>query len=461
MQHRTHLLFLLLTGLAGLPLWLTACGESESNGDQSAATPTIERTVSTAIPTADPERLITPTAPPQESIAPAVRYTITLKNDLELPDLRGPFQVGRTSAYARDIDRPALPGSKDFRELVFTIFYPAAPEIGSAAGPYAEEALAESYAGTSLTEDSANTLSYIHAHAYVNAKVDRAKESYPTLLFSPGGGEQPLFYTSLLEELSSHGYVVVSVPEPFDTPAIPLPDGRVLTRTQLDEWCKQDVTCEKALKGDLNAIEELDATLKDDRAKDMILVLDQLALINEDDSALLKGAMDLTKVGAFGHSFGGASAVRVAQLDARIDAVADPDGDIYNAVSADAKPLSQPVLYFTAANIDLPGEALKEVGELNAATRAYFVQHAPYYFVDIAETTHQSFQTDAMFLAPYVFIGGQGAVLHGPDTTPARITEVISNYLVAFFQQHLQGAQQSLLAGPSSDYPEVTFESKQ
>jgi dienelactone hydrolase len=198
--------------------------------------------------------------------------------------------------------------------------------------------------------------------------------------------------------------------------------------------------------------------MKDNRAKDMQFTLDQLARLNR-ENPILTGVLDLERVGVSGHSFGGASAVRVAQLDARVDALAVLDSDIFLVISEESAPLSQPVLHLTTANIDVTPEERVEIAQSTEKAVAYLSQHAPYYHIQVAGTTHQSIQTDAMFLAPYISVGGEGVTLYASDTTPTRLTQVLTTYVIAFFEQSLKGVPQSLLAGPSEEYPEVTITS--
>jgi len=388
------------------------------------------------------------------------KMTIRLTEELVLPELNGPFQVGRTTIYIVNKDQPALPGLKNPREWVVTIFYPADPESNATPGPYAEEPLKTAYTNYSLTKESDGALDHIHSHSYWNAAVDRFAGKFPVLLFSPGGGEQPLFYTSLLEQISSFGYIVVAIPDPFDTPVIPLPDGRILTSDQITEWCQQDETCKKAMAGDKAAMQEFENVMRDYRAKDMIFTLSQLEKINQ-ENPILAGVMNLEKVGVFGHSYGGASATRLAQLDDRVGAVAVLDSDIFLVIQKDSKPLTQSVLFMTTANIDVDTQELEQINLRNALSNAYLSQSSSYYYLTIAGTTHQSIQSDAMFLAPYISIGGQGVILNASNTTPARITYVISTYIVAFFDQHIKGIEQPLLSEPSDAYPEITIDAKQ
>jgi dienelactone hydrolase len=380
---------------------------------------------------------------------------ISLRTDLVLPELTGLLRVGRTTAYLVDARRSALPGVAEPRELVVTVFYPASPGAGATPGPYADAALAAAYSRQSLTEASAGALDRILGHAFRDAPADRS-ERYPVLLFSPGGGEQPLFYTSLLEQVSSHGYVVVAVPEPFDTPVIPLPDGRVLSSTHMVEWCRQDQTCQAALNGDQGAAREVGAMMSDDRAKDMSFTLDRLVQLDRTDP-ILAGTMDLNRVGAFGHSYGGASSVRMAQLDPRVKAVGILDSDVFAVIPGDSPPLSCPVLWMTSANVDVPPEGLAEIATIDDRVAAYVRGGVSSIALQIGGTTHQSFQSDALFLAPYITLGGAPVTLYATHSNPGRIAAGIVAYTVAFFDSVLRGTGQALLAGPSDAYPEVSF----
>jgi len=58
---------------------------------------------------------------------------------------------------------------------------------------------------------------------------------YPVVVLRASGGALSSDYTSLAEDLASHGYVVVSIDAPYRTVVTAFPDGRVVVRnTQSD-----------------------------------------------------------------------------------------------------------------------------------------------------------------------------------------------------------------------------------
>ncbi|MNI44346.1 hypothetical protein D3C73_987180 [compost metagenome] len=70
------------------------------------------------------------------------------------------------------------------------------------------------------------------------------------------------------------------------------------------------------------------------------------------------------------------------------------------------------------------------------------------YYLTVDHFIHQSF-TDISLISPSLFAKGRDPV-HNIDIT--------RSYVRAFFDQYLKDEPQSLLDGPSSDYPEVSFD---
>jgi len=123
-------------------------------------------------------------------------------------------------------------------------------------------------------------------------------------------------YTTLAEDLASHGYVVVGFDAPYRTDVVVFPDGRVVRRTPENnpERCLgREASCADRLIAAWNA--------------DISFVLDQLTRLNaRDETGKFTGRLDLTRIGLLGHSFGGATALQFCHDDSRCKAGIDLDG---------------------------------------------------------------------------------------------------------------------------------------
>jgi predicted dienelactone hydrolase len=141
----------------------------------------------------------------------------------------------------------------------------------------------------------------------------------PVVLFSHGLGFTAALNTALHEELASRGYIVAGIDHTFDGP-VEFPDGRVEVQPP-------------GLP--------IDDLLHEVRAADLRFVVDQLTALaaghNPDaEHRLLPrglgGILDLTRVGAFGHSLGGPTVIRAMDRDRRIAAGAALDGTLRGPV---------------------------------------------------------------------------------------------------------------------------------
>jgi dienelactone hydrolase len=153
-----------------------------------------------------------------------------------------------------------------------------------------------------------------------------------------------------------------------------------------------------------------------------------------------------------GWSFGGAAAVDMAIRDPRVKAAVDQDGQLFGLARSTGS--ARPVLLLhndadPMATIPEDQRAsLQEVVDLVHRWDSTFRARStgPVYDVTIANTTHIHF-SDLTLLYP-------GDTTH---LAPRRAHEIINDYTLQFFDQHLRGRPASLLTGPSPRHPEVTF----
>jgi pimeloyl-ACP methyl ester carboxylesterase len=188
------------------------------------------------------------------------------------------------------------------------------------------------------------------------------------------------------------------------------------------------------------------AQLVNQRAGDLAFVLNQLTMLNTTDPVgRFTGRLDLSRVGVFGHSMGGATTIEFCAHDARCQAALTMDAYL-PPVSADvyATGLRQPFLAMFSERWP--------TAENNRLFDQLF--HAPGgagYEVIIAGTAHYDF-SDIPSLTPIAPLLG----LKGP-LSAERVTRIIDDYSLAFFNHTLKQQPAPLLAEPSAAFPEVQF----
>lgn len=144
----------------------------------------------------------------------------------------------------------------------------------------------------------------------------------PVIIFAPGAGTSASAYTAKVEDLASHGYIVVAEDSPGEMPRCSPPPG-----SPYDEMVEVGMRC---LRDRADVV-----------AADMRFVIDQIAK-----------EFDITRLAAVGHSLGGFAALRACQQDARIRACVNEDGGTADGVFLNfpgAVAPKQPVLYVEAS----------------------------------------------------------------------------------------------------------------
>jgi predicted dienelactone hydrolase len=238
-----------------------------------------------------------------------------------LPPPTGPFAVAKTTVHWTDESRvePLSPNPEP-RELMVDIWYPAEPSNAPPASyldaPAYERAMGKDGFQGFFREASVTLTQGVKTHAFASAPYARSAEQSPVLIFSPGGGMPREVYAAQLEDLASHGYVIAAISHPYDAIVTLFPDGRQIAYSD-KRW---PTTPSVEGEANLNQLEW--------HANDIRFVLDELTRANLASSSALPfaGHLDLSQVGAFGHSFGGMAAAHACQLDRRFKACLNEDG---------------------------------------------------------------------------------------------------------------------------------------
>jgi dienelactone hydrolase len=142
----------------------------------------------------------------------------------------------------------------------------------------------------------------------------------PVIVLCPGSRTTRHFYTSVAEDLASHGYVVLSVDSPHIVFTF-FPDGRVITPTYFPP--------PELFNGPYSRVDEFLEGPGSLAAADFLFALESLKKISEEDPAQrLTGKLDWKRLGAFGHSTGARACGRVATADHRVRAFASMEGTV-------------------------------------------------------------------------------------------------------------------------------------
>ncbi|RSN54990.1 alpha/beta hydrolase [Streptomyces sp. WAC 04229] len=376
--------------------------------------------------------------PGAAAAAPAQTPAFSTRNgaesEISLPRPAGRYAVGRQTLHLSDQRRrdPWVPSLH--RELMVSMHYPArAGRSAPAAYMTQEEARLLLEARGLAGVVPAATVSGARTHARVDARP--AYGRFPLVLLSPGFSMPRGTLTTLAVDLASRGYVVASVDHAYESVGTSFPGGRVLT-------C---LACERV------ATDEEKAQVAEDRARDLSFVIDQLSALRA-PSGTLQGRrslpyarmVDMRRIGAAGHSIGGAAAAAVMVRDERVRAGVNLDGDFF-APFAEAGLHGRPFMMMGASATHSPGSPGSDWRD--AWTRLDGWKR----WLTVAGAEHFAF-TDLPLLADRLGLSDPAAPLSGD-----RSWQLTRDYTAAFLDTHLRGLARPLLDGPSAERPEVAF----
>ncbi|MGV9823036.1 alpha/beta hydrolase family protein [Nocardia xishanensis] len=342
-----------------------------------------------------------------------------------LPAPTGPYPVGTETFRWVDADRPetATDDPTDHRNVIAQAWYPAAEPIGS--GSRYLDGLGQLPGRVSLIPSFLmRGYGRIDTHADHRASLARDRDRWPVVLFSPGYGAPRAFYTGLIAELASRGFVVLAVDHPYEAAVVELADGRLAT--PVEDFPSDEAAGERYMT-EQQAI----------RADDLRFVLDQLGR----PGALgprLSGHLDAEHIAAIGHSFGGASATAAAADDDRIRAAANIDGTMYGDLPN--RTLRQPFLLLESEH-DETGHSVQFL-ERNAALLGRL--GAGGFRFEIVDANHYSFTDAPLFLSgPGRYLASQ---MIGGSRGPAPTQRATADIVAAFLSEPLGGPGADVVA---------------
>jgi hypothetical protein len=398
----------------------------------------------------------------------AAARTAHVRLQLTLFPPTGAYPIGTMPLHLVDRSRrdPWVPTRP--RELMVSVWYPAlsighyarAPWMPKAAGALFLKQLIPSpptSTGTTATPTSVSLqgVSLPVTRARQGAPVDLSAQRYPVVLYQPGYGDDRELGTGLVSDLASRGYVVVTMDDTYEAAEVEFPNGHVAVPAGRPS-------------ADVSAV----------RIADTRFVLGELAAlesgVNPDAEqrplpAGLTKALDLTKVGMFGHSLGGATAAKAMAADARIGAGIDLDGSLFlvnpSLPSAEVKKLS--------------GAVAEQIGDrpfMMMSSHGFGPQDDPSWagfwpklrgwrlFLTMRHSEHYTCTDLEEFLSQLLAAGiiprrlaSQLVTATIGTVNPAQAVAADRAYIGAFFDLHLRDRASNLLNHPSPRFPDIQF----
>lgn len=371
----------------------------------------------------------------------------------ELPAPTGKLSIGTTRWVVTDASRDEsfAPGKK--REVEIVAWYPSAGPAGATTAPYLRNGMEEalSFARLAKLGDAFNGLAAVKTHATLDAAPAASPSRFPVIVFQHGYTGLPSSHTSLLEDLASHGWAVLNVIHPYEATASMLADGTVVTFTDeknamrpgimdvLNEWgpegstmdkivaATDDAEKERLMRGYLGALKNTDQVVKR-WVLDVKFALDHLP--NTGAAGRLAARLDLTRLGAAGHSMGGVAGAQLCVEDRRCKAALNLDGIPQYGTMIDA-PMPAPFLMVYSGR----------AGRAGASDLIYRRAASKYYRVDVKDTLHLDFTDMNYWGGPLRQRGAYGKI------DPARAAEITRTVVREFFGQEILKQPSALLSG--------------
>jgi dienelactone hydrolase len=368
------------------------------------------------------------------------------KTEITLPTPTGHFAVGRTTYTWVNNDKAdelaPSPGAK--REVVAWMWYPSATATTATTAEYLpapwREALAED-SGVLMSLFLTRDLALVRTHSTSAPDVSPEQRSYPVVIMRAGGGALTTDFTTLAEDLASHGYIVVGFDAPYRTFVVVLSDHRVVSRPPTND--PENLPADQANR----LINRLLLMWTSDTA----FVVSQMQHLNAaDPSGKFTSRLDMRRIGMFGHSFGGAQALQFCHDDPRCKAGIDIDGAPFGNVIQDG--LKQPFLFILSDHSrELADPASRQIHR--DMQSIYDRLPSGRLFLTIRGANHFSFSDQMLVKSHYVI--GMMRLLGVGGLDGRRGLAITAEYVHTFFDVYLKDAPAVSLKKASQLYPEV------
>ncbi|KAF2813623.1 alpha/beta-hydrolase [Mytilinidion resinicola] len=352
---------------------------------------------------------------------------------IPFPPPTGPYGVGITQhvfnhTTPNDPVAFAVKPSNGTGHLLTTIYYPTLqlPTPLNTTAPYLDPTTASVWGDPLLFSKGA--LETLTTWTQWQAPTLKSSTGLPTVIFSPGGGENAVMYSYLTTALASNGYTVLALDHPGEAPYVQFPYGG-------DGYYGIDITA------------TWNRTLMTDVYK--MRISDAQAIIHKLFPPLVesyKAPFNTTHFVMIGHSIGGAAAAGAMELEPSIIGGVNLDGGFFPEVSL--PDVKRPFLLMAGS---------EHTPAIDPTWSPFSKNQSGYWqWVNITGTAHQDYSdladwVDLLDMRNKTAIPGSFGTIWAP-----RMDFLVSTFVEALLDLVL-GVRQHVLDGPSSKYPEVVF----
>ncbi|MEX1125174.1 MAG: hypothetical protein WD895_04245 [Acidimicrobiia bacterium] len=357
----------------------------------------------------------------------------------ELPLPSGPEAIGTETFDLVASGRQEIygPSPGGLRRLRVQVWYPAEPGEIIEPIPWSEDWDVVSPAVSTLLGYPGwllNYTRYTKSHALPSVPV--AAGTFPIVIYSHGWTGFRAIAVNQIENLVSHGYVVIAPDHTYAAVTTRFEDGDVV------RYNPAALPDEEAVGEE--AYNEASQTLLEVYAADLVTILDALDQGESGPFGALAASADVTRIGIFGQSTGGGAAVEVCLVDERCDAVLGLDAWV--------EPIPDRTISASATRPALFMRSDEWRGTENDAVLRGIAERSENvtYWVGV-EGTNQNDFTIAPLLSPVAEqLGLTGTIPAG------RVIPIVDRYVLGFFDVFLLETGSAAL--DTSSFDEVTVE---
>lgn len=339
------------------------------------------------------------------------------QEQIQLPRPTGPYSVGVTTYFLKDTSRHY--NDETGRALSVQMYYPCVeiqkeyPAYLASAMHLYKERLSNNYSQEDLAY-----LDEIHDWAMPDAPIVEANDPFPVLFFSHGFFMAAQLYSSLIEELASHGYAVVAINHTGACWPVVFPDGSspIILPELANIFSNEERSC----------LQTFDIT-QETWIKDIEFVISWL------HNQQITTSLDLSRMGIFGHSYGGSTATEATRTIADFKVMANLDGLLFGP-NWD-KPFKKPSLFVAAEKQTTHEEAVKaglSIEQFDSLLtrnpiKVYELLEDNSFYVMIQHADHATF-ADSKFIKSPLYKKNPDS-LKGIETTRALLVDFFDHYL--------------------------------